>query len=200
MINLLTHSGIKRPYVRSGVAWELIARLTPRYFARGGTLVVLLVMICRSLLSGLRKLLTQLLDEPTRNARAGVALTLILREVFQQILLLGHLLPRLRYVYEISTRMPGSPFTWFRGVICANQLEIFLALLHWNRGRITALFDTNTSAAGFFKYVFDLLLGLFEFNVVFLQAELVFLIQLLGLLFLLQALHVPIELLHRFVP
>ena len=96
--------------------------------------------------------------------------------------------------------MPCSPFTWFRGVICANQLEIFLALLHWNRGRITALFDTYTSTAGFFEYVFDLLLGLFEFDVVFLQAELVFLIQLLGLLFLLQALHVPIELLHRLVP
>ena len=75
-----------------------------------------------------------------------------------------------------------------------------MALLRWDRGRITALFDANTPTAGFFKYVFDLLLGLFEFNVVFLQAELVFLIQLLGLLLLLQAPHVPIELLHRFVP
>lgn len=108
---------------------------------------------------------------------------LILGEITQPLLILGHLKLRLGYVNKmIYAGVPGTSSTRVRSDVCTNQFKIrfnFLALLvlilQSSNGPTTIL-NAYTPTAGFFKNVFHLLFGLFEFNVVFLQAKLLFLI------------------------
>ena len=100
---------------------------------------------------------------------------------------------------EISARVSYSFFTCISGITSANQLEVFftlLVLIRESTHRIAAVLSANSSTSSLFKNVFYCLFGLFEFDIVFIEAELIFFIQLLGLLFLLQALRIPIEVLH----